>query len=328
MPSSILWVDDEVESGDPSVGLLTTDGYRVDCAQTAAAALAQADARSYDLILLDLRLPDATGLAVLETIRSRGIHTPVLVLTGFGDVPTSVAAMRLGAADVRQKPLVGDELLDAVRSVQSSGCAERTSSPAFADVQRACKPLLAAVDRWTRDDSPSPSQSRRLLMALVDALREPDLDLEAFLVCAAAVRDCAARLADSAEGIAADLRALATSPTRWRVSQEHRETLALMTRADSCVAGRTQPRNNVLDAAVPGFDVERFLRSRTQMGLGQWRSVLAMRHAVALLCGDDAALKQVAWKVGFEHASQFDREFARLFGLAPGEFRRLARAAE
>jgi AraC-like DNA-binding protein len=64
------------------------------------------------------------------------------------------------------------------------------------------------------------------------------------------------------------------------------------------------------------------------MGFGQWRSVLAMHRAVALLGSGDAAVKQIAWQVGFTHTSQFDREFVRLFGLAPGEFRRIARGTE
>jgi AraC-like DNA-binding protein len=53
-----------------------------------------------------------------------------------------------------------------------------------------------------------------------------------------------------------------------------------------------------------------------------------MHRAVALLGSGDAAVKQIAWQVGFTHTSQFDREFVRLFGLAPGEFRRIARGTE
>jgi DNA-binding response OmpR family regulator len=72
-------------------------------------------------VLLDLRLPDLHGLDVLRTLRRRGDPVPVVVLTGFGNVPDAVEAMRLGALDFLMKPVSAQSLAEAVDRLRVAG---------------------------------------------------------------------------------------------------------------------------------------------------------------------------------------------------------------
>lgn len=121
--SSILWIDDEVSVADAGVRLVVLAGFRVECAHSGAEGLRRAVARTHSAIILDLRLPDIDGLRVLELLVGVRIESPVLVLTGYGDNTTALAAMALGATRFRSKPLCGDELVDTITALTSFvGC--------------------------------------------------------------------------------------------------------------------------------------------------------------------------------------------------------------
>lgn len=71
------------------------------------------------IVLLDLRMPDADGFAVMRALAARGIEWPVIVLTGAGDVPAAVEAMKLGASEFLEKPVRQDTLLAALAAAAS-----------------------------------------------------------------------------------------------------------------------------------------------------------------------------------------------------------------
>lgn len=103
---AVLWIDDEVQADDALLRLLAADGIQVDCAQCGADGLALTTIRVYDAIVLDLRLPDMFGLAVLKQFAERNMTTPVLVITGhFLETETEQEAMSAGATAFRYKPL-------------------------------------------------------------------------------------------------------------------------------------------------------------------------------------------------------------------------------
>ncbi len=79
-------------------------GYAVDLEGTAHAALARLDVESYDLLVLDLGLPDADGLELLAGMRRRGMTLPVLVLTARGSLEERVTGLDAGADDYLPKP--------------------------------------------------------------------------------------------------------------------------------------------------------------------------------------------------------------------------------
>ena len=109
-------VDDDASTRRSLARLLGGAGYEVALYATAEELLAAAGPSLEGCILLDLRLPGASGLELQDRLLERGCTAPVVFLTGHGDVPASVRAMKRGAVDFLQKPVAADELLAAVAS--------------------------------------------------------------------------------------------------------------------------------------------------------------------------------------------------------------------
>ena len=107
-------VEDDASMRTSLARLLDGEGYGVALYASAEELLAVAGPALAGCILLDLRLPGASGLELQERLLERGCSTPVVFLTGHGDVPASVRAMKRGASDFLQKPVAADELLAAV----------------------------------------------------------------------------------------------------------------------------------------------------------------------------------------------------------------------
>ena len=117
MSVKILIVDDE-----PNVRLnyritLETEGYDVSEASSATIALEELVGRSYDLAILDMRMPAMDGLQLLAKMREVGITVPAMIVTAYSDVPHAVQAMKLGAIDFLQKPLRPEELRRIVAEI-------------------------------------------------------------------------------------------------------------------------------------------------------------------------------------------------------------------
>jgi DNA-binding response OmpR family regulator len=111
----ILVVEDEPRILDFLARGLTADGMTVDWAQTGPSAVKRALERRYDLVLLDLVLPQLNGLAVLARIQAARPELPVIVVSARGDTATKLKAFELGARDYVEKPFSLDELLARVR---------------------------------------------------------------------------------------------------------------------------------------------------------------------------------------------------------------------
>ena len=84
---------------------LETDGYEVQEAGSADEAMMGFQAERYDLVVLDLRIGEDSGLDVLAEMRRRGIQTPTLMITAYGSIRNAVRAMQLGAIDFLEKPI-------------------------------------------------------------------------------------------------------------------------------------------------------------------------------------------------------------------------------
>ena len=96
---------------------LVAEGYACVLAGDAESALMLSQAEPVDLVLLDLILPDRSGLDVLRTLRARDPRLPVLILTAKDDVGSKVAGLDQGADDYLTKPFVFDELLARIRAL-------------------------------------------------------------------------------------------------------------------------------------------------------------------------------------------------------------------
>jgi two-component system response regulator FixJ len=105
-------------------------------------------------IVTDVRMPDMSGVQMIEALRARGVPTPVIVMTGHADVPLAVEAMKVGAEDFLEKPFPDDTLIRAVERALASG---RARQDAAAEKAAA----VALVSRLT-------SREQEVLAAIVD----------------------------------------------------------------------------------------------------------------------------------------------------------------
>jgi DNA-binding NtrC family response regulator len=107
----ILVIDDEIEIRESLEALLDLEGYEVDLAQSGGDGERRLEQRAYDLVLLDLMMPEKSGMEVLRDVRERDRHTPIFMITAYGTVEAAVQAVKLGANDYLAKPWDNEKLL-------------------------------------------------------------------------------------------------------------------------------------------------------------------------------------------------------------------------
>ncbi len=135
MPPHVLIIDDQEAIRSFLTAALGAQGYRVSGAATAADGLAAVQRERPDLVLLDLRLPDRSGLDLLAQLRQECGDLPVVVLTSYGRTEAVVEAMRLQALDFVTKPVNLDRLLALVqRGVAAGGGQGQPADPGDADL--------------------------------------------------------------------------------------------------------------------------------------------------------------------------------------------------
>ena len=120
-------VDDDEAVRSSLAFLLGAAGLQVAVHATAEAFLCAAEASSVGCVLTDVRMPGLGGLELQARLLARGWQVPVVVITGHGDVPTAVQALKDGALDFLEKPFDDEQLLDAVQRALAAGRALRTS---------------------------------------------------------------------------------------------------------------------------------------------------------------------------------------------------------
>lgn len=107
---TLLVVDDELIIRESLSGWLQQDGYQVDTAESAAEALQKAEAKHYDIMLVDVKMPEMDGLTLLKHIKEREPDTAVVMMTAYGSIADAVEAMKQGAFDYLLKPFDLEEL--------------------------------------------------------------------------------------------------------------------------------------------------------------------------------------------------------------------------
>src|ERR1700752_2310588 len=111
---SILVVGDEIEIREGLEALLTSEGFEVTPADTGEAGLQRLEDSPFDLMLLDVSLPDRNGLELLREIRRRDPNLSIILITAFGSIDMARAAFKGGAQDFITKPWSNDELIAQV----------------------------------------------------------------------------------------------------------------------------------------------------------------------------------------------------------------------
>src|SRR6202035_3463752 len=107
----VLVIDDEADIRESLDALLSLEGYEVDLAMNATEGAKKLESHVYDLVLLDLMMPDRSGMDVLRDVRQRDRETPIFMITAYGSVEAAVDALKLGANDYFSKPWDNEKLL-------------------------------------------------------------------------------------------------------------------------------------------------------------------------------------------------------------------------
>ena len=151
-PARILVIDDEAEIRESLATLLELEGYHVELAANATEGLRKAEAGSYDLILLDLMMPDRSGMEVLKDFRERDSETPIFMITAYGSVEVAVDALKSGANDYFSKPWDNEKLLIEIdRMIASSRLARENIQLKRALKQQYAFPnIIGKSDRMLR----------------------------------------------------------------------------------------------------------------------------------------------------------------------------------
>ncbi len=147
----VLLVEDDQMLGSAVLQALQDASYAVDWVQDGATASVALDNHEYELVLLDLGLPQRDGIDVLRRLRARGDATPVLVITARDSVDQRIEGLDVGADDYLGKPFAVGELLARLRALarRSAGATTSTLSNGVVTLELATK--LAAADGVTHN---------------------------------------------------------------------------------------------------------------------------------------------------------------------------------
>lgn len=132
---NILVVEDEPKVADALRSGLEAENFEVTLAHTGEEGFFLVNERSFDLVLLDLMLPGRDGFQVLETLRKRGLQTPVLVLTARDSLEDRVMGLDRGADDYLVKPFALPELLARIRALLRRGRTDQVPRLRYEDLE-------------------------------------------------------------------------------------------------------------------------------------------------------------------------------------------------
>jgi len=313
---SLLWIDDDASTTDPLVLLLGLEGIGVRCAQTGGEGLDLARAEPFMGLVLDLNLPDMSGLAVLQTLRDENIRLPTLVLTGFGDTGSALIAGRLGVLDFRHKPILEEDWTESVRNLIRA-------NPGY-PVEKS----RSSTGRTPLRDLHEAANANGTELVTIVARILPGLahDVAAFVAGAEVFRlvvrgkECRPPAV-----LAEELERRARRLTAALERAEQSKAAAAPHWIDVAMAQHTRPSvSEVAQRLGLNADVfESDLQAETGRSFYEWRSAMAVMRGVRLLAESRERVSQIAYSLGYNHPSQFDREFHRMLYVSPRRFRSL-----
>ena len=162
-----LVIDDEQVVLDSVSKILTDENYEVDVSLSGREGLNRAIQKEYDIVLTDIRMPDIGGMRVLRDIKRANPSLPVVMITGYASVQSSVQAMKLGAADYIEKPFTPEQLINAVASALDIAATKPPEEQALIHKEE----MITILERAASDSE----FIAKLLYEGADALEEYDL---------------------------------------------------------------------------------------------------------------------------------------------------------
>lgn len=125
----VFILDDEPLVRETLTRILARAGFDVVCFADGAALIAVARTRSPACIILDVHIPGKSGLDILRQLRAAAYPAPIFIISGRGDIKTAVSAMKDGALDFIEKPIVGKTLVEAVTKAIQAYSGKKESQP-------------------------------------------------------------------------------------------------------------------------------------------------------------------------------------------------------
>lgn len=162
---TVFVVDDDAAVRDSIQELADSVGLRAESHASAQAFLEGFDPDRPGCLVVDVRMAEMSGLALQEKLNELGASLPVIFITGHGDVPMAVHALRAGAVDFLQKPYRNQQLLDSINDALATDSANRRSLAATADFDQHLA-TLTPREREVLDGLFAGSSSKRIAAEL------------------------------------------------------------------------------------------------------------------------------------------------------------------
>ena len=143
--TKVLVIDDEKVVLDSVNKILADEGYDVETNLSGREGLKEALNSDYDIVLTDIMMPDIGGMKVLRDIKRKKPSLPVVMITGYASVKSSVQAMKLGAADYVEKPFTPDQLIKAVDTALETAASQEPEPQELIHKQEMIKVLERAA---------------------------------------------------------------------------------------------------------------------------------------------------------------------------------------
>ena len=141
MPQTVFLVDDDEAVRDSLQTLLEAAGHRIRSFGSGSEFLTAMPVSEDGCLIIDVRMPGIGGLEVQERLRAEGIALPVIVITGHGDVPLAVRAMKAGAVDFVEKPFAEGAILAAIERALEIAMRKRETGSDVTDAEARLSPL-------------------------------------------------------------------------------------------------------------------------------------------------------------------------------------------
>jgi FixJ family two-component response regulator len=143
---TVFIIDDDAGVRAAIQGLLKSVGLRSEAFATPQEFLRSERSEGPSCLILDVRLPGVSGLEFQRQLTEAGVQTPIIFITGYGDIPMSVKAMKSGAVEFLTKPFRDQDLLDAIQQALERDRVARQNRSGIADLQKRYD-LLTARER-------------------------------------------------------------------------------------------------------------------------------------------------------------------------------------